>query len=112
MEQKVFVEHHHKSMLEDGGASPEEEGDLVREYKAMHEEHFLFTWLREDMEGKAEDMEKASRESKEEELNSGKREVVVKGLLWFLTRRWKSVVCVWDVPGCVPFFFFRPDCVS
>ena len=41
----------------------------------MHEEHFLSSWLREDVEGKAEDMESASREAKEEESKSDKREV-------------------------------------
>ena len=28
-----------------------EEGDIVREYKAMHEEHFRSSWLTEDVEG-------------------------------------------------------------
>ena len=30
-----------KRMLEDRGAKPKEEGDIVREYNAMHEEKFL-----------------------------------------------------------------------
>ena len=38
-------------MLRDRGALLEEEGDLVREYKAMDEENFLSSWLREDLEG-------------------------------------------------------------
>ena len=38
--------------LQDRGALPEEEGDMVREYKAMHEENFLSSWLKEDVEGK------------------------------------------------------------
>ena len=28
-------------MLQDRGAFPEEEGDVIREYKAMHEDNFL-----------------------------------------------------------------------
>ena len=33
--------------LQDRRAVPEEEGDLVREYKAMHEDEFLSSWLGE-----------------------------------------------------------------
>ena len=29
----------------------EEDGDLLREYQAMHEENFLINWLQEDMGG-------------------------------------------------------------
>ena len=28
------------------GVLPEEEGDVIREYKAMHEENVLSSWLR------------------------------------------------------------------
>ena len=38
--------------LQDRGALPGEEGDAIREYKAMHEENFLSSWLREDGKGK------------------------------------------------------------
>ena len=41
----------------------------------MHEEHLLSSWLREDVEGKTAEMEKANREAKEEESKSGKRQV-------------------------------------
>ena len=41
----------------------------------MHEEHFLSSCLREDVEGNAADMESASREAREEESKSDKREV-------------------------------------
>ena len=40
-------------MLEDRGALPEEEGDLIREYRAMHEATFISSWLEEDVVGKA-----------------------------------------------------------
>ena len=33
---------------------PSEDGDVVREYKAMHEEDFWSSWLREDEKGKEE----------------------------------------------------------
>ena len=39
-------------MLEDRGAVPKEDGDLLREYQAMREENFLSSWLREDAEVK------------------------------------------------------------
>ena len=35
--------------LEDRGALPREDGDLLREYQAMHEENFLTSWLRGDV---------------------------------------------------------------
>ena len=53
---------------------PKEDGDLLREYKAMHEENFLNSWLREDTEDKAEEMEKMRTRTKEEETKSGQRE--------------------------------------
>ena len=36
-----------KIMMEEGEL-PNEEGDVVKEYKAMHEEDFWSSWLRED----------------------------------------------------------------
>ena len=41
-------------MLQDRGALLKEEGDVIREYKAVHEENFLNSWLSEDVEGKEE----------------------------------------------------------
>ena len=37
-----------EKVLRERGALPEEECDVKREYKAMHEENFLSSWLRED----------------------------------------------------------------
>ena len=37
-----------KESRERRGELPKEKGDAVREYKAMHEENFLSSWLRED----------------------------------------------------------------
>ena len=55
-----------KRMLEDRGASPREDGDLLREYQAMHEEHGLISWLREDVGGEVEYTERLNKEAKEE----------------------------------------------
>ena len=41
-------------MLEDRGALPKKDGYQLREYKTTHEEFFLSSWLREDVEGKDE----------------------------------------------------------
>ena len=54
---------------------PREEGDLVREYKAIHVNNFLSSWLREDTEGKAEEEEKMRERTEAEETTSGRREV-------------------------------------
>ena len=62
-------------MLEDRGALPREDGDLLRENQAMHEDNFLSSWLWEDVEGKDEERGRLNREAKREESKSGKREV-------------------------------------
>ena len=53
---------------------PNEEGDAVREYKAMHEENFLSRWLRENVRGKEERAAKASEKNEEERGEKRKRE--------------------------------------
>ena len=52
-------------MLQDG-ALPKEDGDVVREYKAMHEENFLCSCFRKDGEDKKGRNMEAERETKEE----------------------------------------------
>ena len=47
--------------------------DAVREYKAVHEENFLSSWLREDVRGKEERVAKAG-EKNEERSEKRKRE--------------------------------------
>ena len=44
-----------KRMLEDRGAVPRQDVDLLSENQAMHAENFLSSWLREDVEGKNEE---------------------------------------------------------
>ena len=53
-----------RKMLQDGCALPKEERDIVREYKAMHEENFLSSWLREEVVGseRGKDREQKVRE--------------------------------------------------
>ena len=54
---------------------PREDEDLLREYQAMHEENFLSSWLREQVEGNQEERENMNKEVKEEECTSWEREV-------------------------------------
>ena len=61
-------------MLQDRGALPTEEGDVVREYKAMHEEQFLSSWSREDGKDKKERNMVVDRETKEDVSKTRKRE--------------------------------------
>ena len=68
-------------MLQDRGALPKEEGDIVREYKATREEHFSSSWLREGVEGIEERRMDREEMVRLEESRSGNREaerVVVK----------------------------------
>ena len=39
------------AMPEDRGALPEEERDLITEFRAVHEENFFRCWLKDDKEG-------------------------------------------------------------
>ena len=52
-----------------------EEGDIAREYKAMHEEKFLSSWLRKDVEGIEERREDREHKVREDESRSGRRKV-------------------------------------
>ena len=51
--------------LQDRGALPREEGDVVREYNARDEENFLSSWLREDLVGKEERRNKVDKKKTE-----------------------------------------------
>ena len=61
-------------MLQDRGALPEEEGDVITEYKAMDEDNFLSIWLREDGEDKKERKLEVDKETEEEVSKKVKRE--------------------------------------
>ena len=68
-----------KSMLEDRGALPKEDGDLPRECQAMNEANLFSSWLREDVEHKEEERvrmtrpnEKKAKVGKERERKKGK----------------------------------------
>ena len=68
-----MVEHRQKKrMLEDRGALPREDGDTLREFQAMDEENLLVSWLREDVEGKEQGMERMNKDAKDEESKKGK----------------------------------------
>ena len=62
-------------MLEDRGVLPEEGGNQLQEYRAMREETFLSSWLREDVEGEKAEMERLKEEAQGEESKRGKREL-------------------------------------
>ena len=61
-------------MLENRGAFPKEDGYSIRGFKAMHEDNFLKQMLRKDAKDKAEEMQRVSRDAKEEG-QSGKGEL-------------------------------------
>ena len=65
--------------LEDRGALPEEDGNQLRECRAMHEENFLSSWPREDVEERKAEMERLNEEAKQEKSKSGRREVEREG---------------------------------
>ena len=56
--------------MKEGGQLPNEEGDVVREFKAMNEEDFWSSWLREDERSKEERKAEAEGKGVEE---GGKR---------------------------------------
>ena len=59
-----------RKILRERGELPKEEGDAVRENRAMHEENFWNSWLREDERGKEE---RTARAEKNEEERGEKR---------------------------------------
>ena len=64
-----------EKILQKRGAIPKEEGDVIREHNAMHEENFLSSWLREDLVEKEERRKKVKeRVTEEEEGKKVKRE--------------------------------------
>ena len=63
-----------EKILRERGALPMEEGHAVREHKAMNEENFLSSWLREDGREKEERMVKVSNENEEERSEKRRRE--------------------------------------
>ena len=68
-----------KEGLRERGELPKEEGDAVREHKAMHnEEIFLSSWLREDERGREERTAKISEKNEEKEVKRGKEKSVKK----------------------------------
>ena len=64
-----------KKMLQDRGALLLEGGDIVREYKAMHEDKFLGVCFREDVEDIEERRKNREEKAREEESRSGDRKV-------------------------------------
>ena len=60
------MESRKREMLQDKGALHKEDGDVTKEYKSMHEENFLSSWLRKDEEDKKERTMEVDRETKEE----------------------------------------------
>ena len=70
--------------MKERGESPNEVGDAVREYMAMHEDNFSSSWLREDERGKEERTARAEKneeergEKKKREENEENETVTVK----------------------------------
>ena len=58
-----------EKVLQDRGALPKEEGDVLREYKAMSEEDFLSSWEAEGKvkEERTKEMDRMTREEEKEE---------------------------------------------
>ena len=89
--------------LEDRGAFPEEDGHQLRKYRAMLEENFLSSWLREDVEVRIAEMEKWNEEAKQEESKSGKREVEREEERMVIKRRCVNRVPAMSSRNFVPF---------
>ena len=57
------------------GELPKEEGDAAREYKSMHDENFLSSWLREDGREKEERTAKVREEKEEEQIGESQKKM-------------------------------------
>ena len=76
--------------MKERGELPNEEGDVVREFKAMHEEDFWSSWLREDekereaeAEGKGE--EEGEKRKREEEIEENETVTVERRCVGFVS---------------------------
>ena len=58
--------------MKERGELPNEGGDVVREYKAMHEEDFWSSWLRVDEKSKGRKKKLKLWEKEEKRVKSGK----------------------------------------
>ena len=63
-----------ENMLQDRGALPKEDGDVIGEYKAMHEENLLSNWLRKDGRTDREEEWRQKKKTKEEMSKKRTRE--------------------------------------
>ena len=54
-----------EKIMKGRGELPNEEGDAVREYKALHGENFLSSWLRENERGEEERTAKVENNAEE-----------------------------------------------
>ena len=109
-----------KRCLEDRGALPEEDGNQLRECRAMHEENFLSSWPREDVEERKAEMERLNEEAKQEKSKSERIEVEREGERVEIKRmclnrvfsgffenfspmtEWRVMVIPWVLLVCVP----------
>ena len=55
-----------ENVLQDRGALPKEEGDVIREFKATQDENFLSSWLKEDGKNKEGKIREVDKETTEE----------------------------------------------
>ena len=52
-------------VLQDRGALPKEEGNVIGEHKAMHEENFLSSWLKSKEGGRKEEIRRGRKKRTE-----------------------------------------------
>ena len=76
------------------GELPNEEGDAVSVYKAMHEENFWSNRLREDERGKEEGTAKAEKSEEEKGENRKREEEKEENETWTVKRRCEGFVSV------------------
>ena len=74
MAQKGLCNLAKEKIMRERGELPKEEGDAVREYKAMHEENFLSSWPREDEKSKEERRAETEGEGEKREKRGKERE--------------------------------------
>ena len=60
-----------ENVLQDSGELSKEEGDVVREYEAIHEDNFLSSLLREGGKNKEEIIEEVGKEPKKRQAKRG-----------------------------------------
>ena len=93
----VPVESHLRKVLHDRRELLEEEGDVIGEYKAMHEDNFLSSWLSEDGKEMGDRIMEQALKPKKKGVKGGGEKRIMKKTRLGLSKEDVSVLFRWMI---------------